>query len=273
MKKISLTILFLLFSTFCYAITIGSATVDIQTNQTSPHTFNHTCEAGSDAIIIITQVNDTGTIDMTAVSYDGNAAVEDEEILNTSFDTHLSIWRDEEPTTTSSVVVSVTWTGGTLTDLVTTAVCIAGADTGFAIDASTAPTSNTGSGPMAITVTTVADDTISFGVHFDAQNTLGNISLSAGPTSFNITDIGTDVVSSAYRILTAQGASTFSWVDSDDDEEWQDIAISYAEAVAAVVTPVKGAVMVVGQLDKDKKEDINPDAKIEYTQVKLLSLP
>lgn len=212
-------------------ITVDTGNITVatpQVNASSPQTFDHTCGANVDALVVVVTIYDTSSSDgivsgvkYNGVSFDSPAATLYYDALS---DGHVSVWLLPQPITGDSYSVEVSF-GGVVTDFEAAAIGIESTVGTFEKDSNGTPATGT-TGNLVITWNTVATNTIVFAAALDDQTDAGKVH----PQEIEIytVDVG-DVVSAEYAIRTGSGSQTMTIVDDDGDEDWVIVGAGFKE--------------------------------------------
>ena len=216
-------------------ITVDTGNITIatpQVNAGSPQSFDHTCGANVDGLVVVVTIYDTSGTDgvvsgvkYNGISFDSPAATLYYDAL---CDGHVSVWLLPSPITGDSYPVEVSF-GGVVTDFEAAAIGIESTIGTFAKDSNGTPATGT-SGDLTITWSTVATDTICFAAALDDQT--DDAKVHPQETEIYTVDVG-DVVSAEYAIRSSSGSQTMTIVDDDGDEDWVIVGAAFKEIVGA----------------------------------------
>lgn len=229
---------------------LGTQTGTAKTNDNThqiPYTGASSINApnGTLAIVLVTVTYDTSPTDSAlsfANCYWGGTSLsltKSDEYYDSACGGNVSIWYMNKPTNFAfEDATLVSWgTGGTCTDLMGALIFV-----GCKIEEDVIATEATGNGSPSITWSTSAITALAVAGSLSDQSVGGN--LSCNDTSIFIEDVGSDTALACYALRTSSGSQTLDWTDTDNDEDWVAVGVSYKEYGTIEVSPTQASCVV-----------------------------
>jgi hypothetical protein len=205
-------------------------------NQASPWSFNHTCGANVDYLVVGIIIFDSSDTEgaVSGVKYNSIDMTElhSRNQIGAVIDCSLWLFGLEDPGTGNSYSVSVTM-GGKCTDIAGFAIGIEGTVGTYEVDATPAYNLIENADGPYVTFTPGVSDTIALFVGGSNQGTASKLTVKSGQTSLCDIDAGNDWMLGSYVIYSSGGSKTVGWDDADADEDNLGLCITLKEAADA----------------------------------------